>query len=195
MTIFFLTLSTICLVLGIIPYLRDVVRQKTKPRIVSWFNWGLLTGIATAAAIQDGQYPSAVLTLTSTIAVFLVVFLGLKHGDRKFEAFDILCQAGAIAGLLCWIIFNSPLFAILITVTIDFIACLPTLKHAWQKPHEETTVAFVGGVGGGIFSLLAIENPQFSGLVYPVYLTFINIVLVGTLVFRAKRLALAKSRT
>lgn len=34
-----------------VPYIIDIIRRRTKPNIVSWFTWTLLTGIALAASI------------------------------------------------------------------------------------------------------------------------------------------------
>lgn len=166
----FIALSVLFTVGAIIPYVNDVIHGSTKPRIVSWFNWSLLTGIAAAAALADKQYPSAILSLSGSAVCLVVVIGGLKHGDRKFEFFDIACQAGAILGLVLWIVFSSPLVAIIASVSIDFIAGLPTIKHIWQKPHEETRITFVLAAIGALCALAAAQNPHLSGLIFPVYI-------------------------
>jgi hypothetical protein len=178
MRTFLSILSGLIIVAGVVPYILDVLKRQTKPRIVSWFNWTLLTGIAAAASLADKQYASAALTLAATIATALVVIFGLRYGDRKFEAFDIYCELGALLGLILWIIFNSPLVAIAATVSIDFIAALPTLKHSWQKPYEETRLAYISGVAGGFLALAAVNKPHLSGLLYPVYIPLANLALV-----------------
>jgi hypothetical protein len=166
-------------VLATLPYLIDVVHKKTKPRIVSWFNWALLGGIAGAAAIAARQYPAATVSLAASLECMLVVLFGLKLGDHKFEFFDIACQAGAIFGLVLWIIFNSPLIAIIASVVIDLIVSLPTLKHVWQKPHEETAALFILSASGAAFALAAVHHPRISGLIVPVYLVVINLLMFG----------------
>jgi hypothetical protein len=185
----FIAISAVLTIGSIAPYISDVITKKTRPRIVSWFNWSLLTGIASAAAISDKQYPSAVLTLAATLATVTVVIFGLRNGDKKFEPFDIICQVGAILGLIFWLVFNSPLVAILSTVSIDFIAALPTIKHAWLKPGEETSITFVISTIGSAFSLLALNKPDLLGVVYPIYLLLCNglvsaILLSGPYRFR-----------
>ncbi|MEO6513496.1 MAG: hypothetical protein ABIR37_02280 [Candidatus Saccharimonadales bacterium] len=184
MTTAFIVLSAILTLVSSIPYIVDVIKGKTKPRIVSWFNWSLLTGIATAAAYADGQIPSAVLTLAATIETALIVILGLKHGDRKFERFDVVCQIGAVSGLILWVIFSSPVIAIIATVTIDFVALLPTLRHSWLKPDEETISTFVLSGIGALFAALAVTNPTISGLTYPIYIVLANFALVALLMLR-----------
>lgn len=182
-----LVLSAVFTLAEALPYSLDIIRRKTKPRIVSWFNWSLLTGIATAAALADKQYPSAVLTAVATLETAGVVILGLKYGERKFERFDVICQISAIIGLILWIVFNSPLVAIFATVLIDFLAGLPTYKHAWQKPDEETTSSFVFAALGGAFALAAVHDPHLSGLIYPIYIVLANVVLVTELLLHKPR--------
>jgi hypothetical protein len=166
----FIVLSAVLTFVSIVPYIYDVIRKKTKPRVVSWFNWSLLTGIATAAAFSDKQYPSAVLTLAVTLGTLTIVVFGLSYGDRKFESFDVICQLGAVLGLILWIVFKSPLVAVLATVGIDIVAGLPTYRHSWVKPGEETTITYVVSTVASIFSLMALNRPDFLGIIYPAYL-------------------------
>ena len=179
----FLVVSGVLTIVSAVPYIRDILRRTTKPRIVTWFNWSLLTGIATAAAIADNQWPSAVITGTATITTMSIALLGLRYGDTKIEPFDVVCQLAAILGLVLWVITNDPLIAIVITAVVDFIAALPTLRHSWLKPYEETSMAFVLGGIGGIFAVLALDNPSVSGLIYPFYIVCANLVLVYLIKF------------
>jgi hypothetical protein len=182
----FIAISSILTVASTVPYLIDILKKKTKPRIVSWFNWSLLTGIACAASFADKQYPSAILTLLACLETATIVVLGLKYGDRKFETFDVFCELGAITGLVLWIIFNAPVVAIIAAVAIDFVASLPTIRHAWQKPAEETVSAFVLAGTAGIFTIFALNKPHVSGIIYPVYIVLINVVISGVLFNRMR---------
>jgi hypothetical protein len=184
----FIVLSAVFLLASAIPYTMDIVKGKTKPRLVSWVNWGLLTGIATAAAFADKQYPSAVLTLAAFIQVAFIVFLGWRNGDRKLEPLDIYCQIAAIVGMTLWLAFNSPLVAIVATTAIDFIVGLPTVKHAWQDPDEETLSTYVLVGIGGIFSVLSLHNPHASGLVYPIFVVAIAFTYAAEIWLRRKML-------
>ena len=132
----FLIISTAVVLASVVPYLLDILRHKTKPNIVSWLTWTMLTGIATAAEIGAGEYVTAIFTGASTIETGLVVLLGLRYGFVKYARFDIVCQLAAIGGIILWQIFNSPEIALLATVAIDFVGALPTLRHGWQKPGE-----------------------------------------------------------
>jgi hypothetical protein len=93
---------------------------------------------AGTASLADHQYPAAVLSFCSAFGTGLIVVLGLRYGDRKFAALDIVCQAAALAGVVLWLLLDSPVIAVLIMVAIDLIGCVPTIVHSWHKPYEET---------------------------------------------------------
>lgn len=160
-----------------LPYMIEIIRGKTKPRIVSWFTWTLLTGIACAASFADHEYATGILLLCAAAETAAVCILGFKRGDRKFEKIDIVCQIGAIAGLLLWLIFNTPAIAVLATVVIDLIGAIPTLWHSWRKPFEETWITFaLSSLGGGI-TLIVSHDWKITAIAYPLYLLVINIIM------------------
>lgn len=182
-----LIISTVLVVTSTIPYLMDIVKNKTKPRVVSWFNWALLGAIAGAAAWSAGQIPAAVISFASATESLLIVSLGLYYGDRRVERFDVACQIGAIIGLILWLVFNSPLTAIIAVTAIDMIAALPTYKHIWQKPFEETLLAFGICSFASVLTLFTITNASLSGLIYPIYILLVNSGMAGLIMYRRPR--------
>ena len=73
----FLVIATIITVSAVLPYLRDVLKGTTKPNIVSWITWTLITGIATAAEIAGHEYVTAIFTGAAMIETASVVAFGL----------------------------------------------------------------------------------------------------------------------
>ncbi len=172
-----IVLSSILTVGAVLPYILEVIRGKTKPRIVSWLTWSVLTGIASAASFADGQVPSGVLLSAASLETALVVVLGFGRGDRKVERLDIFCLACAITGLLLWLVFNSPSVAVIATVGIDLIGAIPTFRHSWQKPHEETWITYAAsGVGGGMTVLVA-GGWRITAVAYPLYILLVNVAM------------------
>jgi hypothetical protein len=178
----FILISSVLAIVNILPYIRDVFRKKTKPRIVSWFTWSLLTAIGSAASFSDGQYASGILLLLSSLETMTVVILGWRFGDKTFETFDIGCQIAAIAGLVLWLIFNSPAIAIIATISIDIVASLPTLRHAWKKPFEETAITFFLGSLAAFFTFLAAKELKITAIAFPIYLVLMNL-LISTVIY------------
>jgi hypothetical protein len=157
---------------GTVPYIIATLKGYTKPRIVTWLTWSLLTAVAGAASIAAHENSSAVFAFLGTLVTSLVVIAGLRSGDRTFTALDLGCLAGVFAGLALWLFLNNPAFGVLAAVVIDFIGLVPTLAHAWKAPHEETLSAFVCvGIGGLITSasIIVAGSVSLIALGYPLY--------------------------
>lgn len=182
----FIVISSFLAIINILPYIRDVYRGKSKPRIVSWFTWSLLTAIASAASFSDKQYASAILTLLASLETMAVVVLGWRYGDRRLGVFDVSCQIAAAVGLVLWLIFNSPSIAIIATLSIDIVASLPTIKHAWQKPHEETAITFLLGSLAAVFTVMAATSYRITALAFPIYLIITNFIIALIIYTRVK---------
>lgn len=191
---FFAVAAAVVAAVGVAPYLIDIVKRKTKPNVVSWTTWTLLTAIATAATFAADEPKTALLTLGSTVCSGLVVILGLKYGFAKFSAFDAFCWVGAVTGLGLWLIFDSPTLAIITTVSIDFLGVLPTIRHAWNEPGEETWQTFLAGVVAAMLTLVSLTQFSVDSLLYPLYLMLANAAVVGVVIVRRKQKHIKLSR-
>jgi hypothetical protein len=186
----FIIISSLLTVCATAPYIFDILKKKTKPRIVSWFTWSLLTGISSAASFSAHQYPAAILSMCASLECLIVVVLGLKYGDREFVLFDIICQIAALLGLILWWLFNSPAIAIIAAIMIDFVASLPTIKHSWENPHEETWLTFALSGLGAAFTLAAVTDYKITSAANPFYLVLINLLITVVLVWRKGKIVL-----
>jgi hypothetical protein len=157
-----------------VPYVREIVQRKTKPRIVSWFTWSAILCIGAYASFAQHQIPAAVYTLFCAFECFAVVLLGLRYGDRQLEKMDLLSLAGGLIGLAMLIIYKSPVLAVLVSIGTDFIGAIPTIRHSWESPDEETWSAFLlYGIGSGITLLLANFH-VITAIAYPIYLLILD---------------------
>ena len=172
-----------------LPYIVDVVKKKTKPNIVTWIIWSVLIGIGAAALYASHEFNAGLLLTGDFIATFAVVIVGIKYGAAKLDGFDLLCLVGAIVGLILWLVFNSPSIAIAATIIIDFIGTIPTVRHSYHHPEEETWITFALGVVATIFTLLSLADYSVSAWVYPAYLLFSNGLLFVTILLGQRMIA------
>lgn len=180
----FLVLATLITVGSVVPYARDILRGTTKPNIVSWITWTLLTAIATAAELSAHEYVAAIFTSAAAFETGLVVVLGLRYGYVKYTRFDVICQLSAVVGIVIWQIFASPAAGVLASVAIDLVGALPTLRHSWQKPGEETWATYAWASLGAAFAIVALATYNWVSLPYAVYLVAINFITALTIVSR-----------
>ncbi len=183
----FLVLAGLVTVGSAVPYIRDIIKGVTKPNIVSWLTWTLLTGVATVAEFAAGEYRTAIFTGTAVLETTIIVLLGIKYGHTKYTSFDIVCQIGALFGFVVWAVFDSPGAAVIFTVAIDFIGALPTIRHSWLKPNEETWATYTMGGTGALLAIFALTSYNWTSLTYAVYIVLINIVFTTILLTRRPR--------
>jgi hypothetical protein len=190
----FLVISLVLSAGSALPYIRDILRRRTKPSIVTWFTWTLLTAIATAAEFAAGEYTTAIFTSISTLSSLFIVLLGLRYGHAKYGLLDLICQISVLIGIALWIMLNSPLLAVVVMIIIDLVGTLPTLRHAWKRPGEETLLTFVMGFASATFVIIALKTYTAVGVVYPAYLGIVNIIIAGTILARRRSKLRARGR-
>lgn len=175
------------LIFGILPYIKDTLRGKTKPNRVSWLMWSVAPLIGTAAAVANGVGWAVLPVFMSgfgPILVFISSFFN-KNSYWKLEKFDYLCGFFSILALVLWAITKEPVFAIIFAIISDGMAAIPTLIKSWRYPKTETAVAYVLGFFIAPTSFAAVKAWNFSALAFPIYLIVSN-GLISFVILRSR---------
>ena len=178
----FLIASALIMFASVVPYVRDMVRGRTRPNLVSWITWTMLTAIITAAELAAHEYTAAIFSASATVETTVIVVMGLRYGFVKYSRFDFVCQLGALAGIVLWRLFDSPAAAIVALVIVDSIGALPTVRHAWLRPREETISTYVLAALSGGLAIGALSTYTWSSLIYAVYIVVIDLVIVTAII-------------
>jgi hypothetical protein len=174
---------------GTVPYVLQTISGKTKPRLVTWLTWCILTGVAAAGSLADHQIAAGIFALIGSLATSLVVVFGLRHGDRSFNSLDIACLIGVVAGLGLWLKLDDPVVAVWTAIVIDFVGFVPTYKHAWERPEEETLSTYVLITCGGVLALSAAMLAgtwSVTALGYPAYVALSMTICTVIILSRQK---------
>jgi hypothetical protein len=182
---FFVSISVVLMLGSMYPYIRDIYKKTTKPDLVSWAGWALLSGIATAAQFAEGASYSVVVPLLSTLGNLTILVLGFRIGHSKFTHLDTLCFGLGLGTIFLWMITSDPVLALYMAALADFVVSVPTIVKAYKKPKSETPSAYFLFAAGSVFGLLASSNAEAQNVIYPLYLTFNNI-LIGAFALHRK---------
>lgn len=179
-----LIVSAIIGTLGVLPYIRSIRKGESRPRFVTWSVWAILATIMMVASLKDHKIASAVLSLEGVIACGSVAIIGFRHGTMAIGKMDLLSMVGIVLGLISLAVFRQPMVALMIVISIDLAAFIPTFIHGWNMPHEETAISYAcGSIAAGL-SLAAAILPGFSlsGVLYPLYSIIANGFMVALVV-------------
>ena len=151
-------------------YLWSIYKKETKPHVFSWFNWGLVTGIGAYAQFQLDGGPSAwVLTVVASTCLF-IAFVALFVGEKKITRSDWVAFIGALLAVPVWLLTDNPLFALFVVIVIDILSYYPTIRKSWNDPWGEPPVSYFWAGLRYFLALFAVPDPQFSTLLYPLFL-------------------------
>jgi hypothetical protein len=127
-----------------------------------------------ASSYRDaGADYAFVMPVAYTVGSAIVASLSLKYGTGAWTRFDRICLIGAGIGLLMWVMFDSPMSALLINLFMNLLGTLPTIRKVYFQPETESRLAWILFSLGNLLNLLAVEDWVFSMAVYPVSMVII----------------------
>jgi hypothetical protein len=158
------------------PYIKSTISGAVRPQLVTWSIWTVLSGVLTISLLQQGAVASAALSAQALIGCGLVVAFGWRRGHVRLTRLDILCLIGAIAGISALIVMRDPVVTIFVAVAVDAIAFIPTFRHAWANPEEESALAFSLSATAATLALVVaiMHHGNFDAVLYPLYSVLFN---------------------
>lgn len=166
-----------------IPYIIDIVRGRAKPARSTRLMFFLLMALTIAQQHNLNSGYAMAVTLAELISSAALLILSVKYGVGGLRRTDFVCYVLLALSLVVWLITKNALLALHLAIVADTIAFWPTLEKTWREPKSETWLFFFGGVIAPLFSIFAQRDWSYAIIVYPLYLSFINLVEL-ILIFR-----------
>jgi len=94
-------------------------------------------------------------------------------------------------------IFNSPAIGVWAAIIIDFVGLVPTIKHAWEAPGEETWLTYaLVGIGGtcAVVPVLLHDHITVTAIGYPTYAA-LSLGSLSILIIIRRRFAVANAQS
>ncbi|MDE1924606.1 MAG: hypothetical protein KGH79_00275 [Patescibacteria group bacterium] len=180
-------LSGVVQIGSVIPYIRDMLKGTTRPNIVSWSLWTLLQVIAIGAQISAGASWSLLFIVAMTFNTILVVILSATgYGYKGYSWVDWTCLFFAIAAIVLWWATRNSIFALVLAVSADLLASIPTIVKTYKEPQSETAVAWYLVTVASALGILSTTKIDIANLIYPIYF-FIITGSIGSLAFFGQR--------
>jgi hypothetical protein len=181
-------LSGIFIVLGFIPYIRDILRGKTKPQRATWFIYTVLSSIAFFSQLAKGATFSLWLTGIDTIAVVAIFLFSFRYGVGGYGNKDFMALLIAGIGLALWYYTKEAAIALYLVIGVDAAGTYLTIDKTYKDPESETTIAWILSAVAGIFSMISVGSPDIILLSYPFYIFLANTAVVMTIELGKRRM-------
>ncbi len=169
-----------------IPYIRDILKGKTRPHVYSWFIWGFAAVLIFALQITHGAGAGAYTTATVAIMCFIVCLLGLRNGTKYITKLDTLFLVLALIAAGVWLFAKRPTLSMALLVSIDMLGFAPSVRKGWSKPYEETLSLWSMNGARHALSILALQQYTLLTLLNPVVWSICNLSFCGLLIVRRR---------
>lgn len=188
MTELFGYLSGLLGIASIFPYVRDILRLKTKPQRITWLIYSVLGSISFFSQLAKGATHSLWLPGMITINVVIIFLLSIKYGVGGFAKKDYIVLCIAAFGLLAWYIFHEAAIALYIVILVDASGTYLTIEKARKYPETETVSLWILSSLGGFFSSLAVGSFNIVLLSYPLFIMLADGWVAATIILNKKKL-------
>lgn len=179
-------IAMVIALIGYIPYIRDCIKGKNKPHVISWFIWALVSFIAFGIQLLNKGGAGSYINLFMGIICTIIFFFGLKNGTKDITKVDWIAFSLALVAIVLWLVVKQPLLSIILVVFIDMMSFLPTILKAWKNPYTETVITYgLSGVKNGL-SIYALSTYSLVIVMYPAYALIANLLFVGMLILRKR---------
>ena len=168
----------------------EILWREFRPNLVSRFVWSSATVIGFATAVADGAGWAAVpIGGLAAGSVVVTVAALIKGSTWAVDATDVTCGLIAVAGLAAWKATGDPGLATIAAITADGVAAVPTLRHAWRAPEEESWLSYSFGGVAALIGLGALEQWTVASAGFSAYLVVLCAALVALICTRRRRTA------
>ena len=172
------------------PYVRSILRGDTKPHVLSWIIWSIVTFTVCFAQLSDGAGIGAwPIGLSALITSYVALLSWMKSSDLSITPLDWACLLVALMAVPIWLVTSNPLWAVLILTVIDLVGFGPTVRKAYSRPHEERIWFFALGALRNVLAIAALEHYSATTVVFPAAVGIACLALAPFIALRRRVLA------
>lgn len=164
-------------ILGNVPYLIDIVKKKVKPHPYTWLVWSIVSCIIFFGQLAKGAGIGALPTAASEIFTIIIFIFSLRYGFRDIQKIDTLFLVVALLGIIPWVLTKDPTVSVVVAVSIDLVAFMPTLRKTAKHPETESSILYLSNVARHILMLASLRAYNIATMLHSIAMITTNTVM------------------
>lgn len=170
-----------------IVYVISILKRKTKPNRATWWIWAFMGLVLALSYKFSGADTTVWVPYVEFLGPFIIALLSIWYGEGGLkEKTDLFCLLGAIISVILWIVFDSPVIALVTNLAVDSFAIIPTIKKSYLRPEGEDFWAWFGTGLADSLNMFAVGRFTFAVLIYPIYMLVSDLIIIIILIIRKK---------
>ena len=171
------SIAVIMAIAGNIPYLVDVIKKKIQPHPYTWFVWSIVSMVTFFGQLAKGAGVGAIPTGVAEFFTVIIFFASLRYGFKNIKRIDTYFLIIALLGIIPWIITKDPTISVIIVVSIDLVAFIPTLRKTWTQPTTESSWLYKMNVARHALTLGALQAYNVATMLHSIAMIITNTIM------------------
>ncbi|MCK5615159.1 hypothetical protein KAR91_75545 [Candidatus Pacearchaeota archaeon] len=157
--------SGILILIGMGPYIIEIIRCKTRPAKASWIIWAILDYLILFGMVSKGAFNWQIAAgcITSTV----ILILSIRLGEPGWSKLDKFCLLGAGMGITLWLTSGDGIFGVIAGTSLTIIGSFPTFASVKKNPENESGLAWSIFMLSGVLSVAAVPSMNPSEILQP----------------------------
>ncbi len=181
-------IAALVAVAGNVPYLLDVIKKRVQPHPYTWLVWTIVSAVTFFGQVAKGAGWGAVPTGAAEIFTVIIFFFSLRYGFKNIIKTDTYFLIAALLGLIPWILTKDPTISVIIVVSIDLIAFVPTLRKTWKHPKTETPILYSMNVLRHALTLFSLQAYNIATMLHSIAMIITNSMMTSFIIARKEKI-------
>ena len=181
-------IAAVLAIVGNIPYLRDIIKKRVKPHPYTWLVWSIVSCVIFFGQVAKGAGIGALPTLASEIFTIIIFFFSIRYGFKNIKKVDTIFLVIALLGIIPWILTDDPTISVIIAVSIDLVAFIPTLRKTWSYPKSETRTLYMTNVLRHILRLFSLQAYNVATVLHSIAMITTNSIMTVLILRKSKKI-------
>ena len=171
-------IAAVLAVAGNLPYIRDAFKRRVKPHPFTWLVWTIVSAVVVFGQIAEGAGIGALPAAVAGAFTTIIFLFSLQYGFKYVQKSDKYYLAAALLGIIPWLVFKNPTISVIIAVSIDLIAFVPTLRKTYLHPETETPILYGSNVLRHILTLFSLQAYNIATTLHSIAMIITNSTMV-----------------
>lgn len=166
-------------IIGNSGYLRDVIRNKIQPHPYTWLVWSIVSMVTFLGQVVKGGGLGSIPTGVAEGFTIVIFLFSLKNGFRNIVRRDTYFLIVALLGLIPWALTKDPTISVIVVVSMDVFAFIPTLRKTWKQPETEEPLLYGMNVSRHILTLMTLGSYNIATTLHSIAMIVTNTLMVA----------------
>lgn len=178
-------ISTVITAVAYLCYFRSIIKSEhgSRPSRMTWLLLSTISWIVAANSYIAEATDTLSPLLMNAVGSTVVFTLSLRHGVGGWERVDKIAFACAVLIFLFSIYINQPLISLVLALSFDLFALMPTMVKLYGQPTMEEASPWILTVLANVLNVLALgiltgTQNSLEVLLPPIYFLGINGVVL-----------------